>query len=1273
MDKSDGSTGRDALAIPFDLATPLGRDLAAVDWAATGLGPWQAWPVSLLNTVRLMTASRFSMWMAWGPELTFFCNDAYRRDTLGAKYPWALGKPSDQVWSEIWPDIGPLIESVIRTGTATWDERMQLFLERSGYREETYHTFSYSPIHGDGGEIAGMLCVVSEDTARVISERRMGLLRDLGAALSGAATVDEVGAAAQRQIGRDPYDLPFALAYLFDDVSTAHLHWVSGLALGQPAATSLISATDTNALWHDALFGDRETTHVTDLSEISDLPTGGWDVPPTQALSVPLRHLAAIEPYGYLIVGLNPLRKLDYDYSGFVDLVGGQLAAAIARARAFENERDRVEKLAELDRAKTTFFTNVSHELRTPLTLLLGPAEDALRDQRHPLDERQRERVEVIERNGERLLKLVNTLLDFSRLESGRIEASFEQLDLSRYTIELASMFESAYNRCGLTLSVDVERLSDRPYIDREMWAKIVLNLLSNALKATFVGGVTVRLCDTGTGALLEVTDTGIGIPNAQQARLFERFHRVTGADLRTHEGSGIGLALVAELARLHGGDVTVQSRPGVGSTFRVRIPYGRDHLDEGHVRTGVSDEPPDVTRYGAGYLAEALRWVGDDTSTGIGAETAESARGDLPRVIVVDDNADMREYVRDLLADSYAITTAQNGAEALGLIRENLPDLVLTDVMMPVLDGFGLLAAIRADPQTAHVPVVMLSARSGDEATIEGLEAGADDYLIKPFAARELLARVRANLELDRVRQLVSEFERTRSLLDHAESLAHVGSWEVDVGRNSVRMSSEMSRIMGLSPREVVTYDTAISQAIPADAALFDQVVHDAIERNEPFDVVIRAQRPDGGSYLARVRGTVLLDDANHLAYIRGSTQDITEQHANEVAIARAEAEREVAAREHSIATELQQSLLPPPSFEADQLEIAAFYRPGVEGTQVGGDWHDVIDLGDGRTAVVIGDVMGRGVRAAAVMGQLRAAVRAYARLDLAPAHLIRLLDDTVREIIEDTIVTVVYAVYDPDEQTLVYANAGHLPPLVVEPGRQARRLLAGGPPLGAGQHGEISETVPLPTGTMLVLYTDGLVEKRGSDLDAGIDRLAGLAATSQVALGDLPAELVDGMLPDGPDDDVAILVCRANDESAEHDVSRHDVDGGPGALIQARRFVSRTLDAWQISEALAFDIVLCVSELTTNAINHGARPIQLRLRKQRHHLLLEVRDSGKGVPSMRLSEPDEASGRGLLIVARVSEHWGIRSGPAGKTVWAQFRLPSAETDSTSIAESAG
>src|SRR4051812_44764607 len=193
----------------FDVQTEIGRDLAAVDWSATPLGPTESWPTSLRNVVRLQLASRFAMWMAWGPDLTFLCNEAYRRSTLGAKYPWALGRPAREVWSEIWPDIRPRIEAVITTGAATWDESLLLFLERSGYQEETYHTFSYSPITDDAGKIAGMLCVVSEETARVISERRMSIVRELGIALASAGTVDEVNTAAGRQLALAGKDVSF--------------------------------------------------------------------------------------------------------------------------------------------------------------------------------------------------------------------------------------------------------------------------------------------------------------------------------------------------------------------------------------------------------------------------------------------------------------------------------------------------------------------------------------------------------------------------------------------------------------------------------------------------------------------------------------------------------------------------------------------------------------------------------------------------------------------------------------------------------------------------------------------------------------------------------------------------------------------------------------------------------------------------------------------------------------------------------------------------------
>jgi signal transduction histidine kinase len=581
-----GPRAEDGITGVLEAGGRVGRDLLDVDWAATPLGPPASWPQSLTSMVGVLVGSRFSMWMAWGPELTFFCNDAYRRDTLGEKYPWALGRPASEVWAEIWPEVGPRVETVMSTGEATWDEALMLFLERSGYTEETYHTFSYSPLRDDDGSIAGMLCVVSEDTERVIGERRLRTLRDLGADAASLRTEPEFLEIASRTLARSDQSLPFALVYLLEeDGRTVRLAASAGMPAGHGAAPPSLDPFDAAAVWPagDAL--DGRLTIVDDLpGRFADLPSGGWSEPPLQAALVPLQQQGTTRPVGFLVTALNRYGAFDDDYRAFVTLVAGHLGAGLSSARAYDAERARAEALAELDRAKTAFFTNVSHELRTPLTLMLGPAEDALADADAPLAPDQRRRVEVVARNGQRMLKLVNTLLDFSRVESSAESARFEPVDLARYTNELASMFESATTRAGLTLDVQTADIGEPVFVDHEMWAKIVFNLLSNALKHTWEGGITVRVDGDGERARLAVTDTGIGIEPAEQTRLFDRFHRVLGARSRSHEGSGIGLALVAELSALHGGSVGVTSTPGRGSTFTVSVPLGTRHLPEAQV-----------------------------------------------------------------------------------------------------------------------------------------------------------------------------------------------------------------------------------------------------------------------------------------------------------------------------------------------------------------------------------------------------------------------------------------------------------------------------------------------------------------------------------------------------------------------------------------------------------------------------------------------------------------------------------------------------------------
>ena len=752
-----------------------GGELAALissrNWADTPLGPRTSWQQSLQTAIRILVTSRYQMWLGWGPELNFFYNDAYRTTTLGTKHPWALGQPVAKVWEEIWQDIGPRIETVLRTGRATWDEGLLLLLERSGYPEETYHTFSYSPLPDDDGRIGGLLCVVTEDTERYIGERRLATLQKLASQLAAVRTEPEVWAAIQRGLAANQRDLPFTLIYLFDaEGNTARLACYTGISAGHPAAPMLIDVTAADALWPARTILDgAATVMLDDLSSLPALPTGAWDEPAHTAVAVPIVQQGQFRPAGMLVTAINPYRPFDDSYRGFVDLVASQIASGLASARAYEAERQRAEALAELDHAKTAFFSNVSHEFRTPLTLMLGPLEEEIA-RRMPGEAGQ---LMMVQRNGLRLLRLVNTLLDFSRIEAGRVRASYRPTDLASYTAELASNFRSACERAGLDLVVDCRTLSQPVYVDADMWERIVLNLVSNAFKYTLRGGihVTLKQSDAANGVELVVSDTGVGIPAQELPRIFDRFHRIEGQRGRTLEGTGIGLALVNELIRLHGGTIAIDSQIDIGTSVRVVVPFGRDHLTADSVSADLGRTIPEGTATAA-FVEEALRWLPDSAAEAVaepdvlGAHSALASLGaDQPtpgttrhRIVLADDNPDMRDYMARLLRVHYDVETLSDGEAALRAVRRQRPDLLLSDVMMPRLDGFGLLSAIRADPLLRDLPVILVSARAGDEARIEGLDAGADDYLVKPFSARELLARVRSNLEMARVRQLAAE-----------------------------------------------------------------------------------------------------------------------------------------------------------------------------------------------------------------------------------------------------------------------------------------------------------------------------------------------------------------------------------------------------------------------------------------------------------------------------------------------------------------------------------
>jgi signal transduction histidine kinase len=422
--------------------------------------------------------------------------------------------------------------------------------------------------------------------------------------------------------------------------------------------------------------------------------------------------------------------------------------------------RRRTETLSLLDQEKVTFFSDVSHEFRTALSLMLAPLEDLLAGVDDPASPNA-VALQMMQRNALRMLRLVGTLLDHARMASGRMLPNFEPADLSALTTDLASVFRAAIERGGLAYNVRCEPLGEPVYVDREMWEKVVLNLLSNAFKYTFSGSIDVLLVRAGKDAALVVRDTGIGMAASELPHLFERFHRIEGARARTHEGSGIGLALVKQLVRAHGGTISVRSEPGLGSAFKVTLPFGAAHLPPDRVRAARIVAAPSASA--VSLVDEAMRWLPSASNRPRSGDEAAAAPGAVgngsgQRVLVADDNADMREYLARLLGPHWQVDTAADGEAALALLRERHYDLLLSDVMMPRLDGLALLRTMRRDPALATLPVIMLSAHAAEEARIEGMQLGADDYLVKPFSAREVLARVEAQLRMSALRRWVNE-----------------------------------------------------------------------------------------------------------------------------------------------------------------------------------------------------------------------------------------------------------------------------------------------------------------------------------------------------------------------------------------------------------------------------------------------------------------------------------------------------------------------------------
>jgi PAS domain S-box-containing protein len=885
----------------------MGALMQGADWATTRLGPIETWSPALRMMVRFLLANRFPLLLWWGPDFCQFYNDAYR-PILGTKHPQFLGQPVRECWSEIWHILEPLIRTPFEGGPATWMEDIPLELNRHGFVEETHFTIAYSPVPDDTAPrgIGGVLATVHEISEKVVGERRTMALRDLGAGVLEERNAQEACSRAVEILANYPKDIPFSLIYLLDaDQKAAHLVCRSEMKSNASTGPALISIDphESPAWPFGKVIATGQIELVEDLSSrLAAVPTGPWSDPPSRAAIVPIHSNTAHQLAGFLVAALSPRLRYDDSYRGFLELVSSQIATAVANARAYEEEKKRAEALAEIDRAKTTFFTNISHEFRTPLTLLLTPIEETLGKPDATLGQEERSHLEVAHRNGMRLLKLVNTLLDFARIEAGRIQATYEPADLCVLTADLASMFRSVIERAGLYLEVACAPLGEPIYVDRDMWEKIVLNLISNAFKFTFNGGIRVQLNDSGQCVEFAVVDTGTGIPGSELPRLFERFHRVHGAAGRTFEGSGIGLALVHELVKLHGGRVSVESVVGRGSTFRVLIPKGKAHLPPDRIQSASNNSS--AGRAISSYVAEASKWIPGSSEQVVdfpvmeetlgnpkpAFEESPNASGHVATILLADDNTDMRDYLEKLLDKHYRVVAVSNGVEALKAIETGSPDLILTDVMMPLMDGFGLLRAVRDNPSTRSIPVIILSARAGEEARIEGGEAGADDYLVKPFSARELLTRVGAQLRLSRIRQEADAWVR-----DNEKRFRAFVNASCDV---VYRMSPDWTEMWQLDGQGFIS-DTAgpkknwIHEYIdPEDQPMVWRAIEKAILTKSTFELEHRVRQVDGILGWTLSRAIPILDEKGDIVEWLGAAKNITDRKQVEQALRTSETE---------------------------------------------------------------------------------------------------------------------------------------------------------------------------------------------------------------------------------------------------------------------------------------------------------------------------------------------------------------------------------------------
>lgn len=868
----------------------MGDLISQFDWCRTSIGPLEFWPQSLKTTVSIILNSSHPMWIGWGKEMNFLYNDAYVQVLGLSKHPWALGKKAEEVWKEIWDFCGPKAGKVFDEGEGCFFDETHLFMDRGEFVEETFYSFSYSPIRDESGQVGGLFCPSSEITAKVLNTRRLRTLSEL-AATALEKTIDTACASAAHTLAGNKQDIPFALLYLVSGVDgeailtqTVNLHKdIPGIS------PSVIKWNDGHTIWPVMEVMQNGSTRTVSIQDASLLPSGPAGHPVREAIIVPVTAPGQQRPIAILIAGISPNQRLDPEYRTFFQLMSQQIGTAIQNAQALEEERKRMEDMAALDRAKTVFFNNISHEFRTPLTLMLGPLDDLLANPEYGLNGRTREIVSLSHRNALRMLKLVNNLLDFSRIEAGRMMTRLEATELGTFTRDITSGFRSAIEKEGIVYNVDCGSLSQEVNVDRDMWEKIVLNLVSNAYKYTIKGEISVHLKEEAGVVRLLVRDTGVGISAAELPRVFDRFHRVENTRGRTFEGSGIGLALVKELVKLHDGAITVSSEPDKGSLFEVTIPFrGRPGqvLDGARLSSPDGASRPRDRRNAEFFISEASRWsleeavdgtlrvsgppVDDGLAAAIdGTAMGEGTSPEKKRILLADDNADMRMYITKLLSDEFDVVSVPDGEAAWIHTQENSYDLVLADIMMPKLNGFELLKKIRSQRATSHLPVIFLSGRAGEEAILEGLEAGADDYLVKPFSGRELRARVSNHIMINAIRREVE-----RALIELANAMPQL-VWVADAAGKVVYYNNRILQMAGVHQQQAESWEWK-DIVHPDDLGLSAKGWSTALETAGVYEREHRFLMTDGSYHWFLSRAVPQFDEQGRLEKWVGTATDI-------------------------------------------------------------------------------------------------------------------------------------------------------------------------------------------------------------------------------------------------------------------------------------------------------------------------------------------------------------------------------------------------------------